>query len=393
MTSARTFTDKPAVRDKVPLLIGLAGPSGGGKTYSALRLATGMQRISGGDIYVIDTESKRACHYADKFKFRHVEFNAPFGPLDYLAAIDYAHKKGAGVIVVDSMSHEHEGQGGVLEMHQAEVDRMAKGDWQKAERVKMLAWAKPKQERRRLINSLLQIQANFIFCFRAKEKIKIVKGKEPDKLGFMPIAGEEFVFEMTTCGLLLPNAGGVPTWLSEELGERMMIKLPEQFREKLLNYKLPLDEHLGEFMARWAAGDIKGPSVADYEKQFLECKIKSEVQAVKASMKGKKFPWSKEELKFIADLAANREANLPEAIERESGDEPDGNWLRPATASCSARMRTCRPRRGSWNTFDPEKPARLRERRNGRAMVHGLAIPLDSGNEFAGTGRDRFGGC
>lgn len=78
----RTFVDKPAVRDKVPLLIGLAGPSGGGKTFSALRLASGMQRVSGGDVYVVDTESKRALHYADKFKFRHLEFTAPFGPLD-----------------------------------------------------------------------------------------------------------------------------------------------------------------------------------------------------------------------------------------------------------------------------------------------------------------------
>ena len=64
---ARTFEAKPAVRQKVPLLCGLVGPSGGGKTFSALRLATGMQQVSGGDIYIVDTEARRALHYADRF--------------------------------------------------------------------------------------------------------------------------------------------------------------------------------------------------------------------------------------------------------------------------------------------------------------------------------------
>jgi len=58
-----------------------------------------------------------------------------------------------------------------------------------------------------------------------------VKGKEPEALAFMPIAGEEFVYEMVLKCLLLPAANGVPTWQSENTGERMMIKLPEQFRD------------------------------------------------------------------------------------------------------------------------------------------------------------------
>ena len=59
---ARIFTDAPATREHVPLLIGLMGPSGVGKTYSALRLATGIQTVTGGDIFVIDTETNRAKH-------------------------------------------------------------------------------------------------------------------------------------------------------------------------------------------------------------------------------------------------------------------------------------------------------------------------------------------
>ena len=122
---ARKFDDVPAVREQVPLLIGLMGPSGSGKTYSALRLATGIQEVTGGEIYVIDTEARRALHYAEQFKFRHVQFDAPFGSLDYLAAIKHCVAKGAKVIVIDSMSHEHIGPGGYLLTQDAEVQRLA----------------------------------------------------------------------------------------------------------------------------------------------------------------------------------------------------------------------------------------------------------------------------
>ena len=89
--SPRQFTDSPAVREKVPLWFGLAGASGSGKTYSAQRIAKGMQRVIGGDIFGIDTESKRMLHYADKFNFRHIPFSEPFGSLDYLEAVSYTH--------------------------------------------------------------------------------------------------------------------------------------------------------------------------------------------------------------------------------------------------------------------------------------------------------------
>lgn len=256
----RQFAADDAKREHVPLLIGLTGPSGGGKTFSALRLATGIQEVTGGDIYFIDTESRRALHYADRFKFKHVPFAAPFGSLDYLAALQFCVKKGAKVVIVDSMSHEHEGPGGMVDLHDQIVDRMAGDDFAKRERVKMLAWSEPKQNRRQLINGILQLNANFIFCFRAKNTAKPVKGKngktEVEQLGYMPIAGEEFVFEQTLNCLLLPGAGGHPTWHSNEAGERTMIKLPEQFKW-LADRNAPLDEKVGAGLARWAAGKEK----------------------------------------------------------------------------------------------------------------------------------------
>jgi RecA/RadA recombinase len=108
----RRFDIRPAVRQKVPLLLGLAGPSGSGKTYSALRLAAGIARVAGGDVVVIDTENRRAQHYADQFTFQHIDFAPPYGPLDYLAALQTAERTRPACIVIDSLSHEHDGEGG-----------------------------------------------------------------------------------------------------------------------------------------------------------------------------------------------------------------------------------------------------------------------------------------
>lgn len=259
----RNFDDKPAVREQTPVLVGLVGPSGGGKTFSALRLATGIQTVTGGDIYGIDTEARRMLAYADKFKFRHLAFGAPHSPLDYLEAIEHCVRKGAKTLVIDSMSLEHEGVGGVLEWHEREMG----GDFKK----QMIAWAKPKAARRRLINTILQIPANFVFCFRAKEKLKVIRGKEPQPMGFMAIGGDEWIYEMTMSTLLLPNCNGVPTWQSEEIGERLTIKLPEQFKS-IFPRPEQLTEVHGRKMAEWAAGAPPAPQmtaaelVASYER-------------------------------------------------------------------------------------------------------------------------------
>src|SRR3974390_1532132 len=254
--TARKFDPKHAVRESVPLLIGLMGPSGSGKTFSALRLATGIQQGTGGGIYIVDTEARRALHYADEFKFFHVQFDPPFGSLDYLAALQFCAGQGAGVIIIDSMSHEHEGPGGLLDLHEQELDRMAGNDWGKRERVKMLAWQLPKTNRRRLINGLLQINANFIFCFRANESVRPMKRDGKTEIvpqGFMPIAGPQFLYEQTVNCLLLPKSGGIPTWQSDNIGERQMMKLPKHFESIFAEHK-PLDEPIGHALAQWARG-------------------------------------------------------------------------------------------------------------------------------------------
>lgn len=307
MTRARSFEDKAAVRERVPLLIGLTGPSGGGKTLSALRLATGIQRVTGGDIFVVDTEARRALHYADRFRFRHVDFGAPFSSLDYLAAIEHCVNRGAGVIVVDSTSHEHEGPGGMLEFHEREVKRISELWRVKPAVAQLPAWHAPKRDRRKLINTVLQLPCNFIFCFRGKEKMKIKKGEDPVEMGYMAIAGDEFIFEMTINALLLPGANGVPTWSSKEEGERQQIKRPGWAASQLPDGE-QLNEAMGESLARWAAGNVVR-GIGELIDAYAICTTPSALGSLEVERRGL---WSratkdeKEQLKAAADLAKAR---------------------------------------------------------------------------------------
>jgi len=304
-----TTTFRPAKRESVGLIIGIAGPSGSGKSYSSMRLAKG---ISGEKPYaVIDTENGRALHYAEKFKFTHVRFGAPFSPMDYLEAIRFCARRGSKTVIVDSFSHEHDGPGGVLEMHDAEVQRLAGDDYAKQERVKYLAWSKPKAMRKRLINEVLQLNINLIATFRAKEKLKIQRGKDPIELGWMPICGDEFMYEMALQCLLKPGCIGVPSWESEFDGERAVMKLPDQF-EALFGEAKQLDEDLGQRLAEWAAGGAR-PSpeqglIADYAK----CATREEFNKLETA---RKTLWDKtpplphalkQRIKDASDLAADR---------------------------------------------------------------------------------------
>lgn len=281
----RKFVSRKAVRANVPLLLALIGPSTSGKTYSAHRLAKGIARVQPGPVYGIDTENKgtRMLELADKFDFIHMPFEAPFGSLDYLAAIQQAASEGARTVIVDSMSHEHEGEGGCLwlaaqEVEEAIARKVRFGDLPDAhcdaahkarQKQNKSSWIKPKAYRNQLITGIQQLNINVILLFRAKEKIDPNPGKDSNgkvkdfaTLGWQAIGGDEFWYEMTTRFLLMPGANGKPSWNASELekGERAVVRCPEQFRG-IIDTGKQIDETMGEAMARWAAGDITRPAL------------------------------------------------------------------------------------------------------------------------------------
>ena len=108
------------------------------------------------------------------------------------------------MIVVDSASHEYAGEGGLLDMQEAELERMGH-----REAMKMASWIKPKMEHKRFVSRLLQIRAHLILCFRAEEKVEI--GKENGKTvvrpkqslvglnGWMPVTEKNLPFAAHRC--------------------------------------------------------------------------------------------------------------------------------------------------------------------------------------------------
>jgi hypothetical protein len=248
-----SFQFKPAIRESAGLIIGLAGGTGAGKTFSALRLASG---IAGGKPFaVIDTEAGRALHYADQFSFHHGDLKPPFSPQAYAEAIFAADEAKYPVIVVDSTTHEWAGEGGVLEMHEAELERMAGDDYAKRERVKMAAWIRPKMDHKKMVQRLLQIRAHLILCFRAEEKVEMVKDEKTGKLviqpktsltginGWIPVCEKNLPFELTASFLLTADAPGMPKPIKLEAQHRPMFPLDK-----------PIDEESGKKVAAWAAG-------------------------------------------------------------------------------------------------------------------------------------------
>ena len=242
-----TVEFRKAKREAIPLLIGLAGGTGSGKTMSALRIATGL--AGGNKFAVIDTENGRALQYADTFTFDHADLRAPFRPDAYADAIELAAAQGYKVIVVDSMSHEHAGDGGLLDWFEEEFERMGHRD-----AVKMTAWIKPKQGHKRMVTKLLQLPVHIVLCFRAEPKVDMVKDSEgriqvvPKATltgldGWIPVAEKTLPYELTVSALLMADRPGVPK----------PIKLPEPLRP-MVPLDRVLDEDVGRRLAEWAAG-------------------------------------------------------------------------------------------------------------------------------------------
>jgi hypothetical protein len=176
---------------------------------------------------------------------------------------------GAKTVIVDSMSHEHEGPGGHLDFHDQEVKRLLEAGGFKSEFAAQIpAWTRPAGRRRRMYNGLLQDPLNFNFCFRAQEKIKLVKkgGKtEPVELGWQAIAGEEFVYEMTDRFLLVPGCQGRPSF-TEEAWATGVPKMPDEHRE-FFPAGAQLSEDIGVMLAQWALG-TPGPLGDDVVQAF-----------------------------------------------------------------------------------------------------------------------------
>lgn len=176
-----------AKRSQVKLRVGLSGPSGYGKTYSALLLAYGItedwQKIA-----VIDTENNSASLYSHLGDFNVLSLEEPYFPQRYIEAIRTCEKAEMEIIIVDSISHEWSGKGGCLEMHEKLGGRFQD-------------WAKVTPHHNAFIDALLQSKVHIITSTRRKVDYSLdrdMSGKtKVMKLGTKEITREGFEYELT----------------------------------------------------------------------------------------------------------------------------------------------------------------------------------------------------
>ncbi|MBK7763292.1 MAG: AAA family ATPase [Bacteroidetes bacterium] len=176
-----------ASRKKAKIKLALQGPSGSGKTMSALLLAYG---ICGNysKIVVIDTENHSAELYSHLGKYNVVNIGAPFTPEKYCEAIKLCEASGMEVIIIDSISHEWEGSGGILDIHSNMVGNS------------FTNWSKLTPRHNNFIQTILHSPCHVLGTIRSKQDYVLTEknGKMvPEKVGLKGVTREGMDYEFT----------------------------------------------------------------------------------------------------------------------------------------------------------------------------------------------------
>lgn len=176
-----------AERKRAKIKLGLQGPSGSGKTFSALLLAFGLC-YDWSKIAVIDSENGSSHLYAHLGNYKVLKISAPFTPESYIQAIKICEQASMEVIIVDSISHEWEGIGGILEIHSNLVGNSYTN------------WNKISPRHNSFIQHILQSPAHIIGTIRSKQDYVLSEknGKVvPEKVGLKGVTREGMDYEMT----------------------------------------------------------------------------------------------------------------------------------------------------------------------------------------------------
>lgn len=176
-----------AQRHQVKLRLGLSGASGFGKSYSALLLAHGITN-NWSKIAIIDTENNSASLYAHLGDFNVLSLNGPYSPERYIEAIKTCEKASMEVIIIDSITHEWNGKGGCLQIHEQLGGRFQD-------------WAKLTPRHQAFIDAILQSSAHVITTVRKKMDYSMDKDANGRtrvvKHGLKDITREGFSYELT----------------------------------------------------------------------------------------------------------------------------------------------------------------------------------------------------
>lgn len=178
---------RKAQRKLAKIKMGIQGPSGSGKTYSSLLIAFGLCN-NWSKIAIIDTENHSADLYSQLGGYNVLSLEKPFSPERYIEAIDICINQGMEVIVIDSVSHEWEGEGGILEIHGNMMGNS------------FTNWNKVTPRHNAFVQKLIQSPVHIIATIRAKQDYVLSEKNGrmvPEKVGLKGITRDGLDYEFT----------------------------------------------------------------------------------------------------------------------------------------------------------------------------------------------------
>lgn len=205
------FLLQPATRKAVAPKVILAGPSGSGKSLSALLLAAGMIDVrtdaDWADIVVADADNLSSTYYVDTAftvgdgvnepvecvtigRFTLIDFKPPYHPDRWIKLINEVVEAKKKILILDNFSAEWEGDGGVL-------------DWTRRLGGRASDWSVTDPAHNRVLDAIRKAPIPIIATLREKQAIEIMKvpdgrgGEKTEvrKLGMKPKQREGIEYE------------------------------------------------------------------------------------------------------------------------------------------------------------------------------------------------------
>ena len=224
------FTFRPAERKRAKLRLCLSGPSGSGKTYSSLLIASGL--VPWSKIAVLDTEHSSAELYANLGNYSTLTLEPPYDPLRYVEAIKAAEQAGFEVLIIDSLSHAWNGEGGILDQQGKVTDTKYRGN-------SFSAWREFTPKHNALINAILASNLHIIATVRSKTEYSLVDEngkKQVKKLGLAPVQREGVDYEFSVFMELSIDHTAIATKDRTSIFDGKYFKPNRQVGERLLHW-------------------------------------------------------------------------------------------------------------------------------------------------------------